>query len=648
MRRALAFSLLFGLVSPAAAPAADLALERVLLTTGGVGYLGYQGTVGAEGALRLRVPLRQVDDILKSLTVLAGDGRVGAVSLLGPTPLADAFRDAPFDERDLADLPALLQRLRGSEVELRGPAMLRGRLLSVAREEVVESETRIVRHRLSLLTDDGIRSAILENADAVALASPGLREQVRLVLGRLADGLLDQQRELLIELDVAAGQKVGLGYLVEMPVWKASYRLVADEAQGLLQGWAIFENVSGQDWRDVEVTLVAGSPTALRQALFASRFVPRPEVDPLPGAEPAPSQRAALAEAAPMGRDRSFKAAAPPLPAALPALDTGAAQELTAQTLYRLPRKVSLPAGRSIMAPLVDAGLPIERVALYRADGPVGRVEAALRVRNAGEASLPAGLATLYQRLPEGGLTFLGDARLPQLAPGAEELVGYGLDANVEVDRRDDRSTRLERTRIVGGVLELTRVEQQRDGFVVRARFQGAARRFVLEQALPVGWRLATPADARIEGTTIRVERSLPAAGTLELTLVTEHPLLERIALVEADAGQLRLLVEAGELPPELRAVLERLQSLSTRLLDLDRRIEAVQASRGERFADQERIRANIAAVPPESDLARRYLDRLGASEDEIATTDRQLADLRAEREQALQERRDYLRAVRL
>ena len=45
------------------ARAADLVLDRVLLTTGGVGYLGFRGQVAADGTLRLRVPRRQVDDI---------------------------------------------------------------------------------------------------------------------------------------------------------------------------------------------------------------------------------------------------------------------------------------------------------------------------------------------------------------------------------------------------------------------------------------------------------------------------------------------------------------------------------------------------------------------------------------------------------
>ncbi|MGE5269367.1 MAG: hypothetical protein ACM3JG_06800, partial [Thiohalocapsa sp.] len=51
------------------AAAADLVLKRVVLSTGGVGYLEYEAQVTGDAALALDVPLDQVDDVLKSLVV---------------------------------------------------------------------------------------------------------------------------------------------------------------------------------------------------------------------------------------------------------------------------------------------------------------------------------------------------------------------------------------------------------------------------------------------------------------------------------------------------------------------------------------------------------------------------------------------------
>ena len=73
-----------------------------------------------------------------------------------------------------------------------------------------------------------------------------------------------------------------VAYIVEVPVWKASYRLTLAgdpaAARSALQGWATIENLSGQDWKDIELTLVSGRPVAFHQALYDAYYVKRPEV----------------------------------------------------------------------------------------------------------------------------------------------------------------------------------------------------------------------------------------------------------------------------------------------------------------------------------------------------------------------------------
>src|SRR5437867_12986957 len=66
-RSVLAGLILLGLVVPATA--AELALKRVVLSSGGVGYFEYEAAVDGNATLALEVPLDQVDDVLKSLVV---------------------------------------------------------------------------------------------------------------------------------------------------------------------------------------------------------------------------------------------------------------------------------------------------------------------------------------------------------------------------------------------------------------------------------------------------------------------------------------------------------------------------------------------------------------------------------------------------
>ena len=86
---------------------------------------------------------------------------------------------------------------------------------------------------------------------------------------------------------------MNIGYLLESPVWKSTYRLVlsdpgaagetAGETAGdatqpshLLQGWGVVENTTEEDWTDVALTLVAGRPISFRMNVYQPLYVPRP------------------------------------------------------------------------------------------------------------------------------------------------------------------------------------------------------------------------------------------------------------------------------------------------------------------------------------------------------------------------------------
>ncbi len=69
-----------------------------------------------------------------------------------------------------------------------------------------------------------------------------------------------------------------MGYVQETPIWKTSYRLVLSDAKKpFLQGWAIIENPSEEDWTDVQLSLVSGRPISFTMDLYQPTYIPRPE-----------------------------------------------------------------------------------------------------------------------------------------------------------------------------------------------------------------------------------------------------------------------------------------------------------------------------------------------------------------------------------
>src|SRR5207247_812082 len=75
---------------------------------------------------------------------------------------------------------------------------------------------------------------------------------------------------------------VKIGYVAETPIWKATYRLLLDgkDKKPSLQGWAIVENTTEEDWKDVRVVLVSGRPITFKMDLAQQLFMPRPTVEP--------------------------------------------------------------------------------------------------------------------------------------------------------------------------------------------------------------------------------------------------------------------------------------------------------------------------------------------------------------------------------
>src|SRR5271163_2348708 len=175
------------LLAPPPAAAADLALKRVVLSTGGVGYFEYEAAVAGDAALALDVPLDQVDDVLKSLVVYDAGGSAGEITLPGREPLTQSFVDLPFDRAALNSATDLLNALQGAEIRIAAPKAIAGRLVHVDDETLRGADgVAQTRSRVSVLTDAGLQQFALQDVDAIAFADLVLQRQVNTALSRIA------------------------------------------------------------------------------------------------------------------------------------------------------------------------------------------------------------------------------------------------------------------------------------------------------------------------------------------------------------------------------------------------------------------------------------------------------------------------------
>ena len=292
----------------------------------------------------------------------------------------------------------------------------------------------------TLVTANGFVQAILEDVRALRFTDPQLRAQIDRALTAIAQNRAKDQRTISINLGGQGERQAGFSYVVSAPVWKTAYRLVLPKEGGnaRLQGWGVLENLTGGDWKDVELTLVSGNPVALKQPLYSAVFVDRPEIPVAASARIVPRKDDAEEHGRPRGlelfarrpcrlrkaRSRSFQAPPPQRPApggfalayepVLPQAGRTSirgsagrplkaeAEEAATQVLYRFPSKVTLASGATMMIPFVDHEIGASRTYLYQPE------------TNATGRSPPSNCATMAtRRCPR------GSSRRSKRAPAA-------------------------------------------------------------------------------------------------------------------------------------------------------------------------------------------------------------------------------------
>lgn len=658
-----------GLIAfPTLAFAQDLALKRVMLSSGGLGYFEYEASVDGDATLKLTVSLGQVDDVLKSLVVYDDKGSVGGLSLPGREPLAQAFKDLPFDQNSLGSPAELLQTLKGAQVTVGGSRSISGRIVSVEEDSVAlpDNKGMVKRTRVTLYTDRGLQQFILEDAENLQFADAALRDKVGQALVAIQGNRAKDARTIDLAVRGQGRRTVRVAYIVEAPVWKASYRLTlgADPAaaRSALQGWAVVENLSGQDWKDVELTLVSGRPVAFHQALYNAYYVTRPEVPVeiagrlMPGIDrggvTADQQRAkSMPMPAPAPyraqQERSVGAPAmappPPPPAELAtAAEQIEASDAATQVIFKFPRAVSVENGRTLSIPIVDRQVPAARLALYQADTAARNPLAAIRLTNDGESGLPPGIITLYERDKGGYVSYVGDARLSGFPVGETRLLAYALDEKIIIERDVAQTDRVASGTIANGALRLSRVVRQTTVYRVRGPAKEPRQLVVVQRRLP-GWTLTRPEskDVELSEGNYRIPFQLPGGKqTQTFEVVQEQTQQQEIRLVESAAEQIRVYAQAREFDAKTREALTRVLQLQQAAAEAQRKVAQVDAERQAIVQEQARLRENLARVPANSDLQRRYLATLDKQETDLEA----LANRRADAEKSAEAAREALR----
>lgn len=660
-----------------AANAADLPLRHVVLFTSGVGFFEHQGLVHDNQTVTMSFRSDQINDILKSMVLMdQGGGTIGPVTYAPRDPLERTLRSFAVDIADEPSLGEIMSRLRGAEVAIdtaEGP--VRGVVLGTEWQEKSVDDQVVRFEVVNIVTDTGVRQVPVWHIENVELLSDELSGDLMKALAAIAANRDVSKRQVELHFNGEGARTVSVGYLLETPVWKTSYRLVADEGESFLQGWAIVENTTDEDWEGVNLALVSGRPISFTQDLYEPIYVPRPEmpVSVQIAARPRSYEGALLEEegeerADETGARRELARAAPAPPGA-PAMGAamvagyagtggGAGGMMAADALagmgiaaaaageevgemfhYAISQPISIDRQGSAMIPIVNQPIETEKLSIYNpADNSVHPLHG-LRIHNTTGLALMGGAITVF----EGG-AYAGDALIDDLGPDDERLVSYAADLGLEVAAEQKRGTRLqEGMKIVRGVLSVTLKETSEVEYTIKSR-SDEARTLLIEHPRREDWKLVEPAEA--EETTrnlYRLRVEVPAGATETLTVREEHPLVEQVYLTSESLDRIAVYLRAQTISDEVKAALAKVIEMKRQIAAVDQQIADKEARLTQIGEEQDRIRQNMEQLDHDSELYQRYVTKFAEQEDEFDKIRTEIATLKEQRNGLQQELEAYI-----
>lgn len=605
--------------------ASDLAVDRVVLYQSGVAYVERSGVAPGEEVV-LRVRPDQIDDVLSSLVVIDLDhGEPATVSL--PASTSDNGASQMAAHVDAGGMKALLRSLRGADVRVyHGDTSTRGRVLALE-DDPPQLSLLVAGKKARFIDLDDVEEVRFEN-DAVAL-----RVRQSLDESMSADDWQSVQVTLRFPSE-RDSRRLLVAWVVESPLWKPTYRVLIDGDDDLvLQGWALVDNLSGEDWRDVELSLASGTPLSFRFDLHKPIHIERPDMSgygvpsavdlkpptpmrarPAPEREPEPAPKRAQRRKSDRSSGAGLAAGAGPgskyefddaevsgsltRPDRIASAGEGAeVRELDALFSFELPNRVTLPDRSSTLVTLVNAQVDGQDMLVYQPGSGAqnNHPYRSLLLHNTTEAPIQRSPIAIYR---EGA--FVGEGITPPIAPSERAVLPYALESRVHVDRkRSNRSGEAQLVRIHDGRLHVEREQHQIWRFEVTSSLDEPQ---ALHVQVPreAGFELQVDddVDVRREAGFYLIPIDLPASGehTEEIAQVRQVP--QQIEVFHPQAKQ---LLAATMVRSDLRAdVAKKLADVSDamdRLAEVEQKLADDRSLRGDIQQRTKELRQNLEAL---------------------------------------------------
>jgi hypothetical protein len=647
--------------------AADLPVREVILYKHGVGFFERSGELKPGETARLDFKAGDMNDVLKSLTITdRSGGKIGGVRYDASESLDKRLEDFPFTLASQASLTVFLDQLKGAQIEIKlGTESITGTIAGSRLSQLSDKGQAVERETVTLLTDAGeLRTIDLGSATSVKLPDPKQQALLKDYLSVLNNARSKDRRSVYIDSLGAAARELVASYMTPAAVWKSSYRLLfTGAAEPTLEGWAIVDNTSGEDWNNVKLSVVSGRPISFISQLYPPRYVQRPTAElaedravgpqvfqggigtgslggvPAPAAPLARQQAQAGAQAARGGRgggggnaflkSEDFDSVTSVEESAFASVASG--QDVGELFEYSFASPVTVKMGESAMLPFLQQKVGARKLLIYSESMGLHPMNAA-EVSNSTGKTLDGGPITVY----DAG-AYAGEALVETLKAGDKRLISYGVDLGMRISTKWDSSANVVREiHLRRGTLTTRNAIQETKTYTIK-NVDAQAKTLVIEHAERPGYKLLNQTPSEKTSNAYRFEVKVPASAEQTFVVEEERVYDQTISLNNAAPDVLATWLQNKALSDAGRRQLEQIAQKKNDVASNDAALAQVQADRTALTQDETRVRENIQSlrqVTGQQDQVQQYARQLAEMETKLAALRDSESDLRKKKSQ--------------
>lgn len=650
------------------ARAADLPVKQVTLYKHGIGFFEREGIAAPGDEIRLDFQTGDMNDVLKSLVVTdLGGGMINAIRYDSNETQEQRLARFPFQIGSGELLSTFLDGLKGAQLELKlAEKTATGTILgSRAVPNGADNDRRNVREQVTLLLESGdIANYDLASVTSMRLLEPRLQSQLQEYLLTLGQSRSKDKRSVYIEADAKDTRHLRVSYIAPTAIWKSSYRLTMKDQESTLEGWAIVDNTTGEDWTNVRLAVVSGRPISFISLLDTPRYGQR-QVAKLPedraagpevyGGSVSPDRKhQVFGDHLAKGGGGSGEPSAG-LPQEFMALrvapsvaeksDVSSVPGTTGETIgelfeYNFPNLVTIKRNQSAMLPFMQDKIQARKLLIYTDKDGEHPVNAAELTNRTGK-TLDGGPITVY----DGG-AYAGEALFETLKSGDKRLIGYAVDYGTRLtDRFESADRQVREVHVRDGVLQIRFAQRQTRTYNIKNVDQ-KAKTLMVEVPGGDGFHIVTPKPVEQSANAFRFEARLAPSDSQTLRVELEQTQFQQEVVSDDSPDQIAEMVENKELGQNARTQLKNVLDIKRQIVSTGAMLTEIRNQLAELKADQERLRQNIDSlnrVKGQEEQVRRYSGELADNETQIAKLGDQVRTLTAQQSESNRRLRDAI-----